>query len=64
MGLNTASYDVTELPPFSGMEFIRNFGPAGGPIRGEPMWDGLPDVFNLEPRPFGMLDDTQDNQMN
>lgn len=61
-----AQFDSTEIPQFNGMDFIQSFVPmhqmqaeAGGS-----MWDGMPEVFNAEPRMFGFLEDYQETPMN
>lgn len=54
-----------EITQFNSMDFFQSFVPAG-PIQGESvsMWDGMPEVFNAEPRIFGLLDGLGEPTMN
>ncbi|KAG8858883.1 hypothetical protein FRC20_011924 [Serendipita sp. 405] len=54
-------FEPSDLPPFSGMDFMHTLAPPGH-IQGGVLWDGMPDVFSVEPRMFGVNDEPQGGQ--
>jgi len=58
--LSAPSYESPDFPPFAGgMDFMQNFVPTAQ-MQGERIWENLPEVFNAEPRMFGLMDSYQD----